>query len=123
MASPRRSATPRPASRDHSGSCAPVTSNEGLWQRRSGLVEAEVDGELIGLHVENGTCYGFNATATRIWALLEQPLTASELRDRLAAEFLVEREECGEAVLDLLDELRVEGLVEMVAPHGGVPPQ
>jgi hypothetical protein len=41
-----------------------------------GVIEAEVDGELVALHVDKGTCYGFNGTATRIWALIETPLTA-----------------------------------------------
>jgi len=51
-----------------------------LVTRTEGLIEAEVDGEIVALHVETGTCYGFNLPATRIWALLERPMTVEELR-------------------------------------------
>lgn len=99
--------------------------NSGVerWQRRSGLVEAEVDGELIGLHIDNGVCYGFNATATRVWALLERPLSLAALCERLRSEFEVEPEECAETVLALLRELEAEGLVEPAPADGSNTPR
>lgn len=84
-----------------------------LIQRRAGLIEAEVDGEMVALHVDNGTCYGFNGTATRIWAMIEQPKTLSELRDALVGEYDVAPEVCEAELLDLLKELEADGLVEL----------
>lgn len=81
--------------------------------RRPGLLETEVDGELVGLHVENGTCYGFNATATRIWALIEAPARVSALRDALTAEFDVDPATCETELMTLLRELETDGLVEL----------
>ena len=40
-------------------------SHDVIVHRRAGLIEAEVDGELVVLHEGNGTCYGFDGTATR----------------------------------------------------------
>jgi hypothetical protein len=82
--------------------------------RRTGeLIEAEVDGELVALHVENGTCYGFNGTATRIWGLIEQPRRFSELKEELLREFDVDPSTCEAQLKDLLDELAADGLVEI----------
>lgn len=80
--------------------------------RKSGLIEAEVDGELVGLHVENGTCYGFNGTATRIWGLIEKPVDLPALRDALVAEFEVDPAVCEGEIVEVLRELEADGLVE-----------
>lgn len=81
--------------------------------RQAGLLEAEVDGELVGLHIDNGTAYGFNATATRIWALIEEPRTLHELVDELTAEFEIDADTCAVDVTATLEELEREGLVEL----------
>jgi hypothetical protein len=87
---------------------------EDRMVRRTGeMIEAEVDGELVALHVDNGTCYGFNGTATRIWALLEQPRRFSELKAELLQEFDVDPATCEDQLNDLLDELAADGLVEI----------
>jgi hypothetical protein len=88
-------------------------SDELLVSRRDGLVEAEVDGEIVALHVDNGTCYGFNQTATAIWKLLEQPRRTSEICDALAGEFDVDREQCERDVLALLRDLEGDGLIDL----------
>jgi hypothetical protein len=88
-------------------------TKELVVTRRAGLIEAEVDGELVALHVDNGTCYGFNATATRIWSMIEEPKRLSELRDALVSEFDVAPDVCEAQLLDLLKDLEGDGLVEL----------
>jgi hypothetical protein len=88
-------------------------SNDMLISRREGLIEAEIDGEMVGLHVEKGTCYGFNGTATRIWSLIESPRRLSDLRDALLEEFDVEPDVCETELVDLLKDLEADGLVEL----------
>ncbi len=84
-----------------------------MVRRTTGLLEAQLDGELVGLHVEQGTCYGFNATATRIWEMIEQPIRLSVLRERLLGEYDIDGETCDEQLQGLLRELQEQGLVEM----------
>jgi hypothetical protein len=88
-------------------------SDAPLIRRKGELLEAEMDGELVALHVENGTCYGFNGTATRIWALVEQPRTLAQLCDSLVEEYAVDRATCERQVVALLRELQADGLVEI----------
>ena len=87
---------------------------EDLMVARLGeMIETEVDGELVALHIDNGTCYGFNSTATRIWGLIEQPKRLSELKEALLNEFDVDPATCEAQLRDLLDELAADGLVEI----------
>jgi hypothetical protein len=81
--------------------------------RRASLLEAEVDGELVALHVDNGTCYGFNGTATRVWAMIEAPKRLSEIRDALLAEFDVDEATCQAQLAELVRELEADGLVSL----------
>lgn len=96
----------------------PISENIGVTQdlivsRRAELIETEVDGELVALHIDNGTCYGFNGTATRIWALIEQPRRLSDLKNELTREFDVDPELCERQLGELLKELEADGLVEL----------
>lgn len=84
-----------------------------LVGRREGLIQAEVDGELVALHVDNGACYGFNVTATRIWSLIETPRPLSQIEEALLGEYDVDRETCRAQLADLLKELEQDGLVEL----------
>ncbi len=93
-------------------------TQELIVSRRAELIETEVDGELVALHVDNGTCYGFNGTATRIWGLIEQPRRFSELKDELTREFDVDPEVCERQLEELLRELERDGLVELVPTAG-----
>ncbi|HEY0324662.1 MAG TPA: PqqD family protein [Allosphingosinicella sp.] len=87
--------------------------SDWIVARREGLSEAELDGELLGLHVERGTCYGFNGTATRIWKIIEQPVRLSALRDTLMRDYDVDSETCERDLRELLRELEQDGLVSI----------
>lgn len=82
-------------------------------ERRGEMIETEVDGELVALHIDNGTCYGFNSTATRVWAMIEQPRLLSELTEELLREYDVDAATCETQLRELIDELVVDGLVEI----------
>src|SRR4051794_26561237 len=65
-----------------------------LVSRKEGLVEAEVDGEIVALHVDNGTCYGFNGTASAVWRMLDRPRRLDEICEGLVGEYEVEPDQC-----------------------------
>lgn len=75
------------------------------------LVTTSIDGELVGMSVEQGVCYGFDAVATRLWELLASPCTLDALCAQLVAEFEVEGAACRSDVLAFLGELHGEGLI------------
>lgn len=82
-----------------------------LVVRNDGLIEAEIDNEVVALNIKKGTCYGLNRVGSRIWSLLGVPIQISEICERLFVEYKVEPRDCEREVLDLLEELRAEGLI------------
>lgn len=92
-----------------------MISDGQVVSRLGGLLEAETNGEIVGLHIEQVACYGFNSTATRVWQLLEQPRTKAELRRILLQEFDVPADVCDRDLDELLRRLEQDRLVEMKA--------
>lgn len=90
---------------------ARLRGGDVVARRDSELLTTEVDGELIAMSIDKGTCYGLNRVGTRIWALIAEPRSIDELCGRLLAEFDVEEEVCRREVVDLLERLRAEGLI------------
>jgi hypothetical protein len=89
-----------------------VSGNEAV-RRRTGLLEAELEEGLVGLHIDQGVCFGFNTTATRIWQLTEQPITKAALCEMLLNEFDVDPQTCAEQVGAALTQLEGNGLIEV----------
>ena len=79
--------------------------------RNDGLIEAEVENEIVALNVEKGTCYGLNPVGSRIWRLIAEPRSVHEICAKLLTEYKVEPSTCERQTLDLLEELRAEGLL------------
>jgi hypothetical protein len=75
------------------------------------LLEADVNGEIVALHVEKGQCYGMNAVASRVWALLAEPTSPAQICARLSDEFDVDADTCRADVAALLADLKSEGLI------------
>ena len=76
-------------------------------------VSTELDGETVLMSIEQGNYYGMDKRLSRIWALIETPITASSLCDRLADEYDVEREICEKDVLHVLNDLAKENLLKI----------
>ena len=82
-----------------------------LVVRSDGFIAAEIDNEIVALNIEKGSCYGLNSVGSRIWNLLADPVRIQEICASLLTEYKVEPRACERQVLDLLEELRAEGLI------------
>lgn len=76
------------------------------------LLEADVNGEIVALHIEKGQCYGMNGVASRVWALLAEPTSPEQICAALAEEYDVDPATCRADVTALLDDFRAEGLIK-----------
>lgn len=65
------------------------------------------------LNLKNSVYYGMNPVGARVWNLVQQPKSVSQLRDTLLAEYEVEPGRCERDLLDLLEQMRAEGLIEV----------
>jgi hypothetical protein len=76
-------------------------------------VSGELDGKVVLLSIENGQYYNMNEVGSRIWALLEKPLTVAGLIDALTAEFEVERATCEAEARAFLGKLHKDKLLRV----------
>lgn len=83
-------------------------------ERQDGLLESEIDGEIVGLHLATDACYGFNPTASAIWRALATPQTFGALCGAMAETFEVDEETCARDVAALVGELADDGLLKLV---------
>lgn len=81
--------------------------------RSPGQLSADIDGEAVVLSIDGGRYYDLNRVATRIWALVEQPISVAALIDTLLREFEVERKTCEADVVAFLRQLHADGLVQI----------
>jgi Coenzyme PQQ synthesis protein D (PqqD) len=93
---------------------APLLSSD-VVVRGEGIIEAEVDGEVVALHIDRGTCYGLNKVGSRVWQLVAAPMAIRDVCATLVSEYKVDPATCERQVLDLLEELRAEGLIHVNA--------
>ena len=82
--------------------------------RKDDFIAAEIDDEIVALSIEHGICYGMNRVGSRIWNLLAKPMRISDLCASAACRVPGRSEVCERQVLDLLEELRAEGLITTI---------
>lgn len=65
------------------------------------------------LNLKNTVYYGLNPVGTRVWNLVQQSRSVSEIRDTLLDEYDVEAAQCERDLLVLLERMREQGLIEV----------
>lgn len=79
--------------------------------RNNNAISGRLNDELVMMDIKKGKYFSLNPVATRIWDLLEQPISIKELCTRLTDEYDVEPGQCREEVQEHLEEMAKLGLV------------
>ncbi len=87
----------------------------GRLQRVGEQSAAYIEKSLLMMDVQKGQYFSLNAMATRIWELLEHPITQEDLVGKLLVEYEVTEEVCRAEVGTFLAELRKHELLGDVA--------
>lgn len=67
------------------------------------VVIAELGGEAIVLDTTSGIYYGLkNEVSTRIWQLIQQPISISSICDAILSEYEIDIEQCKSDVVEFL---------------------
>lgn len=77
----------------------------------------EPGGDVLILDRTTGLFYGLDAVGSRVWALIQTPLTVEAIRDLLAAELGVDPDHCERDLMRLLHQLAAAGLIQVVEGH------
>lgn len=69
------------------------------------LLEADLDGEILLMNVEEGTTHGFNKTGSFIWNLIREPISVRFISKQLVLRYAIDEVICEQQVLVFLHEL------------------
>lgn len=73
-------------------------------------VETRVGDQTLMMSIEHGKYYSVDATAGRIWDLIERPIALSEIVSALMRDYDVSSEECEAQVKSFVGDLILNGL-------------
>ena len=82
-----------------------------MLERNQEIDASELDGETVMMDMERGNYFMLNPVGSRIWELIEKPVSVEEIIHRLREEYEVSLEECHEAVKEFLHELHHANLL------------
>ena len=76
-------------------------------------VSRAIDEECVILNLKNSAYYSLDPVGAHVWDLIREPRSVAELRDSLLVTYDVEAGRCERNLLELLDQMRAEGLAEL----------
>lgn len=74
----------------------------------------ELNGEAVLLSLKNGKYYGLNPVASRIWELIQTPLSTNEIQNAILLEYEVESEMCEQEISMFLKQMQAEELIVVI---------
>lgn len=80
-------------------------------QRNPKLIANQMDGEIVMMSIDNGEYYGLDEIGSRIWELIENPVSINHLIESLTEEFEVSTEDCLHDTLEFLEDLLEKDLL------------
>jgi chemotaxis protein CheY-P-specific phosphatase CheC len=96
---------------------SPTINPDTVVVQAEDIVYSDFDGEKVLLSVSAGKYFEMNETASRIWDLLAEPMTVSEICDILVGEYSIITEECLRAVAHSVSEMANQGIVRIRGTH------
>ncbi len=82
--------------------------------RSQSLLFNNIGDEVVMMDIEQGSYYGLEKVAARVWALTAEPVSVGSLCDRLTTEYQVTPDTCRREVGVFLEELLGRGIVNVV---------
>ncbi|WP_417617088.1 lasso peptide biosynthesis PqqD family chaperone [Parasphingorhabdus sp.] len=91
----------------------PMIDDKSRFVRSPDLVASELEGEVVLLSVESSHFYNLNRIGSRIWDLLDQPLSIPEICRELMAQFNVSPTDCESEVRQFIEKMLDQGLFRL----------
>lgn len=87
-------------------------TSASIVTRATDQVSADLGDESVILAQESGVYFGLEGVGSRMWSLLQDPISVAELRDAILEDYDVEANRCERDLLSVLEELAANGLIE-----------
>ena len=79
--------------------------------RSESAVFTSIDGEIVMMDIESGAYYNLNSVATRIWELIEKPVSIGDICKHLIEDFDVSPQDCEEKTISFIHNLISKNIV------------
>ena len=89
-----------------------LPDNTTLLKRASGLVAAELDGELVMMNAAAGQYYGISGAGARAFELLESPISIDGLVEAITQEYDIDEKTCRQDMQKFVKKLIENDLVQ-----------
>jgi len=76
-------------------------------------VSSDLGSEVAILGLRRNTYYSLDGVGKRVWELIQTPVPVKEVLDQLLEKYRVEPDRCRDDLLHLLQQMLVEGLIEV----------
>jgi hypothetical protein len=86
---------------------------DSLLIRRSDLIAADMDGETVMMSVERGEYFGINGIGTKVWALLEKPISIAQITISICSEYEIDAITCQADIETFIKELFDSDLITL----------
>jgi len=80
-------------------------------------VHSNLEGESVILDLEEGVYYGLDKVGTRIWQLIDTPVSIMKIINTIYEEYDVTREQCTKDTINLLENLAQHNLIQVTNPE------
>jgi hypothetical protein len=74
----------------------------------------DLNNEAVILSLDNGKYYGINSVGSRIWELLQKPVSFLEIEQTILDEYDVAEEICRQEISRFLELMAAEGLIKPI---------
>ncbi len=88
-------------------------SEQDIISRQTGIVFNKLDEEIVMMSVKNGEYYGLDNIGSRIWEIIEKPVSFSHIISVLKEEYEVSEECCITDVKEFLTALGQKNLIKI----------
>ncbi|MCH6258786.1 PqqD family peptide modification chaperone [Puniceicoccaceae bacterium K14] len=86
---------------------------ETIVVRSTEILGSEIEEQTVMMDVKNGNYYGLGETGSRIWQLIEKPISIAVLCDMLVGEFSVDPAQCLSDTVDFIATLADREIVTL----------
>lgn len=91
----------------------PDLAPNSLLIRSPDLVATELDGDIVMMHIKSGQYFGISGVGTRIWAMLDRPITLDDLTRGIVTEYLVDEQTCRKDIMAFVEALMAQEAVQI----------
>lgn len=79
--------------------------------QKRGLDTTDLEGEAVMMDIDKGKYYNFNSVGSRIWELIEKPISVEEITAELLKEFDIDEKKCEASVINFINRLNANELI------------